>query len=76
MEGKKQEGLDSPVDPDESNKTRLIGEIVAEFVASLGTSRAMTSECVVNFGERRVDGDAAPPPAQRPARSGWFCGRS
>lgn len=57
----KETGDSKPAAPElDENKARLVGEIVAEFVASLGASRAMTSECVVNFGERRVDGDAAP----------------
>ena len=43
----------------DENKARLVGEIVAEFVASLGASRAMTSETVVNFGES-VSGQRSP----------------
>lgn len=39
------------LDADE-NHARLVGDIVAEFVASLGERRAMTPDCVVRFGSR------------------------
>lgn len=35
------EGLDSPVDPNERDDPRLIGEVVAEIVISLGNDQAM-----------------------------------
>lgn len=43
------EGAGNAVHPDE-DQARLIGEILAEFIAELGSDRAMTPECVVTFG--------------------------
>lgn len=35
------EGLDTPVDPDERDNPRLIGEVVAEIVTGLGSDQAI-----------------------------------
>ncbi len=56
MERDVQEGHGDGAEPvaldTDENQARLVGEIVAEFVASLGERRAMTPDCVVRFGSR------------------------
>ena len=67
MESDEVEGFDTPVDPDECDKARLIGEIVREFVIGLGDDQAMTPDAVVIIGER---GSGRPAPrSARPVRA-------
>lgn len=64
MERDVQEGHGDGAEPVASNadenEATSIGKIIASLVAELGADRAMMWEGYVNFGERRVDGDAAP----------------
>ena len=48
------EGFDTPVDPDECDKARLIGEIIAEWLLTLGEDRAWVRDSVVEIGSEAV----------------------
>ena len=55
------EGFDTPVDPDECDKARLIGEVVAEIVIGLGNNQAIMPSNLVKFApaaERKGSGRA------------------
>ena len=67
-EREKLEGADNPVHPDERDNSRLIGEIVAEFVSSLGSDQAIMPGSLVMIGRRRVDGCTAALSVARPSR--------
>lgn len=54
------EGLDSPVDPDECDKARLIGEIIREFVIGLGHDQAATAYSVVEITPAASSGRGQP----------------